>query len=350
MTEYFSHSTYKVSFALAFLAGFFIVAAPAHAANLFSDGFESNNFNLWSEVGGNWDAIFGAENAHEGNYRADGGGGTDAMPLTKYQSTEGYSGIVLTYWYRLSAGYENTDTFLAEYTIDGGSNWTVLRVYSTVDETAVWVEQSFSLPTTAADNPQFGIRFSPHTNAMDEELHIDSVSITGEEIKAPADNDGDGVADNIDNCPNEPNENQYDFDTDGIGDACDPDDDNDNIADDDENEGCEFDADLSCGVGPIDADNDGVTEGDFCSDTRADEAGSIKLTPNHWRYGGTGWLVGLNNGGGNSSKTYTMADTRGCGCDQIINFMSAETGEDYGGLQKFGCTAGLIEDFMSLVW
>jgi cysteine-rich repeat protein len=36
-----------------------------------------------------------------------------------------------------------------------------------------------------------------------------------------ADGDGDGLADPIDDCPNEPNPDQADLDEDGIGDACD---------------------------------------------------------------------------------------------------------------------------------
>ena len=45
------------------------------------------------------------------------------------------------------------------------------------------------------------------------------------------DTDGDGIADNIDNCPTVANTNQLDTDGDGIGDACDQDDDNDGIPD-----------------------------------------------------------------------------------------------------------------------
>jgi hypothetical protein len=72
----------------------------------------------------------------------------------------------------------------------------------------------------------------------------------------PADTDGDGVADRDDNCPAEPNPDQADLDSDGVGDACDPDRDNDGV--DDSLDNCPAVAN------PTQADGDGDGEGDAC--------------------------------------------------------------------------------------
>jgi hypothetical protein len=64
----------------------------------------------------------------------------------------------------------------------------------------------------------------------------------------PADEDGDGVADAVDNCPQNPNPEQTDIDGDGVGDACDVDIDGDAL---------DNATELSLGTDPLNADSDG---------------------------------------------------------------------------------------------
>jgi hypothetical protein len=51
------------------------------------------------------------------------------------------------------------------------------------------------------------------------------------EMRRIHDEDGDGVPDSRDNCPEAANPEQRDFDLDGVGDFCDHDDDNDGVPD-----------------------------------------------------------------------------------------------------------------------
>lgn len=76
---------------------------------------------------------------------------------------------------------------------------------------------------------------------------------------APADTDGDGVPDDIDNCPATANADQTDTDGDGMGDACDTDDDNDGVADAGDN------CPLVANPAQTDTDGDGI--GDACDPT-----------------------------------------------------------------------------------
>jgi hypothetical protein len=90
----------------------------------------------------------------------------------------------------------------------------------------------------------------------------DGASITGPTTSvvftvALPDGDGDGVPDEIDNCPGVSNPDQIDTDHDGLGDACDPDDDNDGVLDGVDNCPLVYNPDQT------DTDGDGV--GDACS-------------------------------------------------------------------------------------
>ncbi|OFW05420.1 MAG: hypothetical protein A3I61_14465 [Acidobacteria bacterium RIFCSPLOWO2_02_FULL_68_18] len=86
-------------------------------------------------------------------------------------------------------------------------------------------------------------------------------------FREPPDADGDGVADDVDNCPAIDNADQLDTDSDGDGDACDADDDNDGVADGadpfprDALEWLDTDHDTIGDNSDPDDDNDGVTDG-----------------------------------------------------------------------------------------
>ncbi|MCB9352343.1 MAG: thrombospondin type 3 repeat-containing protein [Lewinellaceae bacterium] len=90
-------------------------------------------------------------------------------------------------------------------------------------------------------------------------------------VAVSADQDGDGIADNQDNCPSIANADQANNDGDSEGDVCDEDDDNDGVPD--VNDNCPFTANAD------QANNDGDSEGDVC-DNDDDNDGVLDVNDN----------------------------------------------------------------------
>jgi hypothetical protein len=142
-----------------------------------------------------------------------------------------------------------------------------------------------------------------------------------------ADCDGDGIDNGIDNCPDEVNPGQLDTDGDSWGDVCDDDDDEDGVLDGDDN--CSLDANADQadqdddGLGDVcddDADGDLVDDiDDLCLFDPGYDAPTSRLGTNRWAdIDGDGIFDTNSKGNKGHSGGYTIDDTAGCTCAQII--------------------------------
>jgi len=105
----------------------------------------------------------------------------------------------------------------------------------TRDDSGTWTQQAKLLAADGDAGDHFG-----RSVAVDGDTVV--IGVSGDDDKGDSsgsayvfnlmlhDSDGDGILDDDDNCPSIANPDQYDFDSDGLGDACDPDIDGDGVA------------------------------------------------------------------------------------------------------------------------
>jgi predicted extracellular nuclease len=140
-----------------------------------------------------------------------------------------------------------------------------------------------------------------------------------------SDFDADGAADDADNCRVTANADQADGDGDGVGDACD-------------------NCPTTANPDQADADFDGVADAcnDRCLGTTIPE-GVRALNPNHWALV-DGDLVfdTVDPNGGTPSRTFTVQDTAGCSCSQIIGALGFGNGQ-----AKHGCSNETMEQWVT---
>jgi hypothetical protein len=101
------------------------------------------------------------------------------------------------------------ETGMPQVKINAGE-WTDVIATSTIG----YVAKEFDIVNTRGSTSGGAI------NTVSTQAFIDSLSVSAETVPPPPDADGDGVPDEFDNCPSNPNPTQADCDGDGVGDAC----------------------------------------------------------------------------------------------------------------------------------
>ncbi len=187
MKNIFTRSVFAVLVVVCGLGsiGLVSIAHATVASTIFSDGFESNNFNNWTvSASTQWSIEISSPQANSGSHRAIVHGADTDDSITRTESTAGFQNISLIYSYKVEQDLESNDHVRVEWSLDG-SSWTQLFDITNVGSSNSWTQKTHALPSSAnnASGFRFRIRSTQDSNGNDR-VAFDDISLVGSRIPA----------------------------------------------------------------------------------------------------------------------------------------------------------------------
>ena len=97
----------------------------------------------------------------------------------------------------------------------------------------------------------------------------------------------------------------------------------------------------------LDDDNDGVAnDADYCPSTIIDISAKAWGVHRWYWKGDESFKQVHNKSGKGEGGPFTISDTHGCSCYQILDMLSKEGGTNFEGQYKFGCTTGILNNII----
>ena len=96
----------------------------------------------------------------------------------------------------------------------------------------------------------------------------------------------------------------------------------------------------------IDSDSDGILDSaDHCPTDTVADVPTRKHGNNRWIWDGAEWIT-QSNQEDDPDAAFTMEETLGCSCTQVLDQLSDSTGVDFEGHYKMGCSSGLLDQWI----
>ena len=213
-------------------------------------------WSAWSTANDNNEVSLSSETSRTGNQSLKVFGRTKDFHSAKYKISQldVGSSYSLFIYAKLPEGKSGTAQLMLRKIVDGQGTSNALMSPVEINSND-WTRLSADYTHSEMDNNSFFfVKGPPVTGSDGIDYYLDDFSLvnqgTGEvdfttvgdivdigayEFIQIDDDDGDGVANSEDNCPETPNSDQNDADGDGIGDVCDDDDDGDGVSDSNDN-------------------------------------------------------------------------------------------------------------------